>query len=127
MVDSGVDAYRKIDVKARVESASPGQLVVLLFEGLLTALVEARAAILDRDLEKKGQKISAAMSIVLTLRESLDVTLDSDLPHNIDLLYDYIQRKMIEINQTMDVDSIDEVVELVVTLKSGWDQIVENT
>lgn len=127
MVDSGVDAYRKIDVKARVESASPGQLVVLLFEGLLTSLVEARGAILERDLEKKGQKISAAMSIVLTLRESLDVTLDSDLPHNIDLLYDYIQRKMIEINQTMDVNSIDEIVELVVTLKSGWDQIVENT
>ncbi len=125
MVDSGVDAYRKIDVKARVESASPGQLIVLLLEGLLRSLVEVRSAIIDKDLQKKGERLSSAMSIVLALRESLDDSVESELPHNIDLLYDYIQRKMIEINQTMDVNSIDEIVELVITLKSGWDQIVE--
>ncbi|MGH1371915.1 MAG: flagellar export chaperone FliS [Cellvibrionaceae bacterium] len=126
MSNSGVDAYRKIDVKARVESASPGQLIVLLFEGLLRSLVETRTAIIEGDLKAKGEKLSSAMSIVLTLRESLDDSVDSDLPHNIDRLYDYIQRKMIEINQTMDIDSVDEVMELVITLKSGWDKIVES-
>lgn len=125
MSNSGVDAYRTIDVKARVESASPGQLVVLLFEGLLRSLVEVRSAIVEKNFQKKGEKLSSAMNIVLTLRESLDDSVDSDLPHNVDLLYDYIQRKMIEINQTMDINSLDEIVDLVITLKSGWDQIVE--
>ncbi len=125
MSNSGVDAYRTIDVKARVESATPGQLVVLLFEGLLRSLVEVRSAIVEKNFQKKGEKLSSAMSIVLTLRESLDDSVDSDLPHNVDLLYDYIQRKMIEINQTMDINSLDEIVDLVITLKSGWDQIVE--
>ncbi len=125
MSNSGVDAYRTIDVKARIESASPGQLVVLLFEGLLRSLVEVRSAIVEKNFQKKGEKLSSAMSIVLTLRESLDDSVDSDLPHNVDLLYDYIQRKMIEINQTMDINSLDEIVDLVITLKSGWDQIVE--
>ncbi len=125
MAERGVDAYRKIDIKARVESATPGQLVVLLFEGLLTSLVEARAAILEKDYQAKGQKISKALSIVLTLQESLNGDVESDLPYRIERLYDYMQRRLLEVNQSMDVAIIDEVVELVVTLKSGWDQIAD--
>jgi flagellar secretion chaperone FliS len=125
MSERGIDAYRKIDIKARVEAATPGQLVALLFEGLLTSLVEARTAILEGDYQLKGQKISKSLSIILTLRESLDVNVESDLPYNIERLYDYMQRRLLDVNQSMDVAVIDEVVELVVTLKSGWDQIVD--
>lgn len=125
MAERGVDAYRKIDIKARVESATPGQLVVLLFEGLLTSLVEARAAILEKNYQTKGQKISKALSIVLTLQESLNDDVESDLPYRIERLYDYMQRRLLEVNQSLDIAVIDEVVELVITLKSGWDQIAD--
>ena len=120
---SGVDSYRQIDIKARVESATPGQLIVLLYEGLLTSLSEARASILTKDLQKKGRAISKAMSILATLRESLNPEVGGELPHNIDRLYDYMQRKLLDVNQNLDAEKLDEVIELVITLKSGWDEI----
>ena len=123
---SGVDSYRQIDIKARVENATPGQLVVLLYEGLLTSLSETRASIVTNDLQQKGVAVSKAMSILVTLRESLNRDVAGELPHNIDRLYDYMQRKLLGVNQNLDVEELDEVIELVITLKSGWDEISKN-
>ncbi len=39
---SGVQAYQQVGLESAVMSASPHQLVVMLFDGALSALVRAR-------------------------------------------------------------------------------------
>ncbi len=122
MSDRPIDSYRAMDIKARVESASPGELIALLFEGLITSLTEVKVAIGNGDLKLKAEKISKAISILSALRESLKDDGGGDISHNLDRLYDYMQRKIISANQSLNTDDVDEVVELIVIIKSGWDE-----
>jgi len=57
------------------------------------------------------------------LREALDFESETDLPHQLDNLYDYLQRRLIIARINSDVDAVEECIALVETLKSGWDTI----
>ncbi|NIB43224.1 flagellar export chaperone FliS [Pseudomaricurvus alkylphenolicus] len=119
----GPELYRQIDLKAKVYSASPHQLIALMYEGVLTSLAEARQAMESNQLSAKGQHITKAITILSGLRESLDLSIESDFPHNLDNLYDYMQRRLLQASTEMDVSMIEEVSELLLVVKSGWDQI----
>ncbi len=127
MSDRPIDSYRTVDVKARVESAGPGELIALLFEGLITSLTEVKVAIANGDLKLKAEKVSKAISILSALRESLKDDGSSDIAYNLDRLYDYMQRKIISVNQSLNPDDVDEVIELVVVTKSGWDEALSRS
>lgn len=123
MADKRIDAYRTISIRAQVDSSSPAQLIVLLFDGLLVSLTDAKIAIEKRDYSLKGQCFSKSLTILAALRESLDKSVGGDFPHDVDRLYDYMQRRIIEVNQNLNTVIIDEIIDLTLTLKSGWDQI----
>ena len=123
MTDDPLQIYRQIDLKSRVDAASPHQLVALLLEGLLGALYESVGALQNRDLEAKSRLISKAIGIINALRESLNTELDSELPHNLDRLYDYMQRRLLDASGLLDDTPVQEVIDLVQVLKSGWDEI----
>ncbi|MAZ88252.1 MAG: flagellar export chaperone FliS [Cellvibrionaceae bacterium] len=127
MSDRPIDSYRAMDIKARVESASAGELIALLFEGLITSLTAVKVAIGRGDLKAKADKISNAISILSALRESLNDDGGAEITYNLDRLYDYMQRKIITANQSLNVEDIDEVVELVVIIKSGWDEALSSS
>lgn len=61
---SGTKAYAKIGVESAVMSASPDQLVTLLFDGALSALVRSRLFLLDGNIAGKGESLSKAINII---------------------------------------------------------------
>ena len=113
--------YHQIDIQARVEAASPHQLIALLYEGLVGALTASRMAIDCGDLEAKSHQISRAMGIFKALDDALDDSVEGDFPHNLHALYGYMSQKTLEASHHLDVTIIDEILELVLTIKSGWD------
>jgi flagellar protein FliS len=74
-------------------------------------------------MEVRGAATTKAINIISGLRDSLNPSVDSNLPYDLDRLYDYMQRRILEAHAQNDVAALSEVVELLRTLKSGWDGI----
>ena len=116
--------YRQLGLETQVNNASPHRLIQLLMEGALERLVGAQAAIERGDSATKGVLIGKAMGIISGLRSSLDMNVqDTSLPENLDNLYDYMGRRLLEGSLHNKPEFIGEVVGLLRTVKSGWDGI----
>lgn len=118
-----VDQYKQVDLTSRIENASPHQLIQMLFEGALGSLTDARAAMARDDIEARGLMISKAVNIIAGLRDSLNLDVKDELPYELDRLYEYMQRRVMQAHSDNDEQALEEVVELLLTLKSGWDGI----
>ena len=115
--------YQTINVAAAVESASPHRLVQMLMQGCLQRLAEAKGAIARGDIAAKGEALGKAINIVGGLQSSLNKEVQSPLPQQLDELYIYMQRRLVEANLHGDVAMVDEVSGLMRTVKEGWDGI----
>lgn len=69
--------------------------------------------------------LGKAIDIISGLRDGLDAEKaeDPDAVHQLDALYSYMANRLVEANSINDVDMIDEVARLLITVKSGWDAI----
>ena len=116
-------AYNSINVQTGIESASPHRLIQMLLEGALSRIAKAKGHMKDRSLAKKGEEISSAISIVGGLRDSLDHKVGGEVVRNLDSLYEYMTYRLMEANLKNDASMLDEVNELLVEIKAGWDAI----
>lgn len=115
--------YQQVNTAAAVEGASPHRLIQMLMQGCLQRIAEAKGAILRNDIAAKGTAIGRAMNILSGLQASLNKDVAAELPHQLDSLYDYMQRRLLEANMKSSVELLDEVAELMRTVKEGWDGI----
>jgi flagellar secretion chaperone FliS len=121
--NSAIAQYQRVNNVGSVEGASPHRLILMLMNGALERLVQARAAIEHRDIALKGAMIGKATMIIGGLQSSLDRNQAPDYVDNLDRLYDYMQRRLLEANLKNDVSLIDEVMELMKTLRNSWQEI----
>ena len=125
--NSGVQAYQKVGLESAVLSASPHQLVVMLFDGAYSALVRARLFLEQGDIPAKGEALSKAINIIDNgLKAGLNMEVDSDLPTNLAALYDYMVRRLLHANLRNDVEAIVEVEGLLNNIADAWKQIGPN-
>ncbi len=115
--------YQTVNVAAAVDSASPHRLVQMLMQGCLQRLAEAKGAMSRGDVAVKGEALGKAIDIVGGLQNSLNKEVKSALPQQLDELYTYMQRRLVEANLHNDEAMVDEVARLMRTVKEGWDGI----
>ncbi len=115
--------YQTVNVAAAVDSASPHRLVQMLMQGCLQRLAEAKGAMVRGDVAAKGEALGKAINIVGGLQSSLNKEVQSPLPQQLDELYTYMQRRLVEANLHSDAVMVDEVSSLMRTVKEGWDGI----
>ncbi|WP_312209196.1 flagellar export chaperone FliS [Pseudescherichia sp.] len=124
---SGIQAYAQVGVESAVLSASPHQLVVLLFDGALSAMKKAAILIDQGDIPGKGQALSKAINIITNgLRAGLNHEVGGDLASNLDNLYDYMTRRLLQANLHNDLAAIDEVTNLLTNIADAWKEIGPN-
>jgi len=125
--NSGVQAYQKVGLESAVLSASPHQLVVMLFDGAHSALVRARLFLEQGNIPAKGEALSKAINIIDNgLKAGLNMEVDSDLPANLAALYDYMVRRLLHANLRNDAEAIVEVEVLLNNIADAWKQIGPN-
>ena len=78
-------------------------------------------------IEEKGSNITSAGSIVLGLRSSLDMEAGGELAANLDNLYDYMFRRLMDAHVNNEEAALDEVASLLREIKQGWDAIPQET
>ena len=105
----GTQAYAQIGVESAVMSASQQQLVTMLFDGVLSALVRARLFMQDNNQQGKGVSLSKAINIIENgLRVSLDEESKDELTQNLIALYSYMVRRLLQANLRNDVSAVEE-------------------
>ncbi len=123
MINKALSQYKSIDLNTAVEAASPHQLIGMLFRGVLEALAKASGAIERKDIQLRTQQLNKATEIIVTLKGSLNFEQGGEVAENLDGLYDYMLRTLMEANRENDVTKVKEVSELIVTISEGWSQI----
>lgn len=117
----GVNAYANVDLDTSIDSASPHKLIVMLYDGALATLLNAKLNMKAGNIAIKGQAISKAISIIDNgLRASLDKKAGGEIAGNLDALYDYMSRRLLQANLKNDVGIIEEVHRLLADLRGAW-------
>jgi len=108
-----------------VETASPGELTLMLYNGCLKFIKTAKKAIENHDIEKKNTNIQKAQKII----RELMVTMDQEYEFAKDImpLYDYMNRRLIEANITNDLGILEEVQGLTEEFRDTWKEVILQT
>lgn len=107
---SGIKAYAQVSVESAVMSASPHQLIEMLFDGANSALVRARLFLEQGDVVAKGEALSKAINIIDNgLKAGLDQEKGGEIATNLSELYDYMIRRLLQANLRNDAQAIEEV------------------
>lgn len=123
-LNSGANAYAKVGVETGVSSASPHQLIIMLFDGALMAISNATSQMKSGNIPAKGQSISKAIAIIESgLRASLDKTAGGSIADNLDALYEYMNNRLMLANLKNQPEILDEVHGLLKDLKQAWESI----
>jgi flagellar protein FliS len=118
-----MNQYKQVGVHSAVMDATPHRLVQMLMEGVLEKVALAKGNIARKEVAKKGENISKAITIVGGLQASLNKEVGGELSENLNNLYDYMTRRLIIANIRSDERILDEVANLMLEVKAGWDVI----
>lgn len=123
----GLQQYGQISSGTEASFASPHRLVQMLMEGALDKIATAKGHMERKQYDGKSRYISWAISIINGLRSSLDLEQGGEIAANLDSLYDYMVRRLLNANVENDTAALDEVSSLLVEVKSAWDALPEQT
>jgi flagellar secretion chaperone FliS len=113
----GANAYRRMEAETR----SPMELVVMLYDGAIRFITEARDAIARNDVRTRTDASRRALEIVSELQNTLNVSDGGDIALELDRLYTYMSTRILEVTRG-DAAAADEIHKLLVTLREGWSQ-----
>ncbi len=111
-----------------VQTATPGKLVLMLFDGYLKFSATARRGFDEEDLTKKNEMINnnliKAQNIVTELQSSLDMSVPGELPGTLYRLYDYVLHQLQQANLQKKVEPIDEADKVISELREAWAEML---
>ena len=112
-----------------VLTASPGQLVLMLYDGALKALALAREAFTQpaedpRRIAVINQHLLKAQAILSELQDGLNLEAGGEFARTLHRLYDYHNRRLFEANLRKQVEPVIEVERLVRELREAWAQML---
>jgi flagellar protein FliS len=97
----------------------------MLLEGAASKISVAKGFMERGEIRAKGEQIGCAISILEGLKASLDHEKGGEIANNLEDLYAYMERRLIEANRTNDMSLLDEVSDLLKEIKEAWDAIAE--
>ncbi|EOD54645.1 flagellar export chaperone FliS [Aeromonas molluscorum] len=122
MYNRNLKAYKATSIAADLAVADPHRVIQLMMQGFLERLAQAKGAIERHDMEAKSIAVSKAQGLLHGLQDALDMsqgTISEDLLG----LYSYMDERIWDASLGRDAAPLDEVMGLMVTIKSGWDQL----
>ena len=107
-----------------VLTASPAELIVMLYGGCIRQLKLGILAIEKKEYERANNAMQKAERIIGELASSLDMRFE--MSENLMKLYEYMVEEIVSANREKDAARIEPVVSLLLELKDAWAQIAKN-
>lgn len=119
-------SYRQV----ATQTASPGQLVLLLYNGVIRFLEQARLGFNHDDPKEFNETINnnvqRAQAIINELNQSLNFAEGGDFSVRMSALYEYFDQKLQESNMQKSAQGILEVLKHVTVLRDAWAEMLQN-
>ncbi|WP_213412762.1 flagellar export chaperone FliS [Xylanibacillus composti] len=116
---AGYQAYKK----NKYETASPHKLISLLYTACLQNGNRAKQALVEGKKEEAHTAILKMQDIVYELIACLNEEQGGELSQNLKRIYLYVIDRLVEANLQKTVEPIEEVIELIESIRSAWEQI----
>ena len=121
-------AYASVGLETGVVAASPHQLITMLFDGALAAILKAKTHMEQQQVAEKGEALSKAIMIIDSgLRAGLNLEQGGELASQLDALYSYMVTRLMEANLQNNILTLREVYQLLTDLKSSWVSIGQSS
>ena len=104
----------------QLNTASPAQLVVMLYDGTLRFVAEADEAFGRDDRARAGDRIGRALAIVDELAATVDPAHAPELAENLIALYGFCKRRLLSANLERDRNALADVVAALTPLREAW-------
>ncbi|CAK7008497.1 MAG: hypothetical protein DELT_00345 [Desulfovibrio sp.] len=111
--------------ETQVTTTSPGQVLILLYDGAIKFLNQAKEKMEAKDYAGKGMLISSAIDVINELASSLNAEKGGELAANLSELYFYCNKRLFMANSRMDPGMIDEVIKILSGIRSAYAQIID--
>lgn len=121
--ENAKDSY----LKNQVISASPNKLIEMLYQGAIKSVKIAGLAIENDDPKKAHKELVRAQDILMELKGSLNTEVESDVPANLESLYDFMNEQLVKANINKDKTLLPPVVKMLTELLDAWTQITTET
>ena len=111
-------------LKNQIETSSPEQILILLYDGAIKFLNQAKIGIQNKDIELTHNNLIKAQNIISELRDTLDMEIGGELANNLYALYNYFNRRLVQANIKKEIEPVDEVLEHLRGLRDTWKQAI---
>lgn len=112
-----------------LETASPGKLILMLYDGVLKFLDGAEKGFEDenpsRSIEKINNNLQRALNIVFELRGCLDMSVEGEFPKTMYALYSYMVERIVQANIKKEKAPIIEVMGYMKEIRDSWAEMLK--
>lgn len=111
-----LSTYRQTEVQSR----TPLELVVMLYDGGLAFIHQARTAIERGDIAARRDATSRALAVVSQLQSTLNMEAGGDVARQLDELYTWITGRLLKATADNSVEPLDEAARVLAMLRESW-------
>jgi flagellar protein FliS len=121
VADRQAARYREIEIR----TATPTELVVLMYDSAIAALQQARDSVHTGNIAGRARCLNKVSSILTELQATLNFEAGGEIARSLDRLYAYMRNRLFVANARQDVSPIDEVAQLMTSLRSAWIEVAK--
>ncbi|MDR2664787.1 MAG: flagellar export chaperone FliS [Oscillospiraceae bacterium] len=111
------EAYRRQNVL----TASPIELIIMLYDGLRKNIILAQRAINKRDMDSSNKYLIKAQNIVSELMNCLDLSFQ--ISEELMRIYDFLFRGLVDSNIKKNADNLPDYLSIVDELRGAWSEV----
>ena len=106
-----------------VNTSTPGELTLMLYNGCLKFIEQAKRGLEEGNMEEKNTSITKAQAII----SELMLTLDTSYPvaQNMLILYEFANSRLIDGNIKNDSALFDEASSIIMEFRDTWKQVIQ--
>ncbi|MBI4666174.1 MAG: flagellar export chaperone FliS [Nitrospinae bacterium] len=108
----------------QVSTSSKAKLILLMYDGAIRFINEARMKIETRDIAGRGVAISKAQKIIHELTVALDMNSGGEVAANLSRVYAQVTRHLINANIHGDMKELAVCLEILAPMREAWDQAI---
>ena len=106
----------------RINTASPAELTLMLYEGAIKFCNIAIGALEKDDRQKANTNLIKAQKIIVEFRSTLDFKYP--VAKQFDIVYDYIYRRLVEANINKDKEIAEEALKYIREMRDTWKEVM---
>ncbi|WYP25820.1 flagellar export chaperone FliS [Alkalihalobacillus sp. FSL W8-0930] len=106
-----------------LNTASPGELTLMLYNGCLKFIHQADKAMVEQDVERRNTYLTKAQNIIRELMVTLKA--EDEVGKNMYRMYEFILSKLIDANVKNDQQALKDAEGFVVEFRDTWKQVIQ--